>query len=138
MPVNFKQVPDGTSWENQGANVAAADLDGDGSPELIVLRVDHPTPGPNRGFYRVGRRLQQSKYANAIRPTPVLNRGGDFAFDPDGIRDDEHQYGEDANDLQRAKERELRRVRQVVEPIHGLNPKAEFRGPKEERRSRSE
>jgi hypothetical protein len=57
MAVTFKQVPDWTSWENEGANVAAADLDGDGSPELIVLRVDHPTPGPNRGFYRVGRKL---------------------------------------------------------------------------------
>jgi hypothetical protein len=53
----FREVPDWTSWENQGANVAVADLDGDGQPELIILRVDHPTPGPNAGFYRVGRRL---------------------------------------------------------------------------------
>ena len=57
MAVTFNQVPDWTSWENDGANVAAADLDGNGSPELIVLRVDHPTPSPNRGFYRVGRKL---------------------------------------------------------------------------------
>jgi hypothetical protein len=53
----FQTVPEWTSWENQGGNVAAADLDGDGNPELIVLRVDHPTPGPNAGFYRVGRKL---------------------------------------------------------------------------------
>jgi hypothetical protein len=57
MALNFKQVPDWTSVENQGANVAVADLDGDGVPELIVLRVDHPIPGQNGGFYRVGRRL---------------------------------------------------------------------------------
>jgi hypothetical protein len=57
MALNFVGVPDWTSFENQGANVAVADLDHDGLPELIVLRVDHPTPGPNRAFYRVGRRL---------------------------------------------------------------------------------
>ena len=57
MALNFSEVPDWTSWENQGANIAAADLDNDGLPELIVLRVDHPTPGPNRAFYRVGRRV---------------------------------------------------------------------------------
>jgi len=57
MPLTFLPVPDWTSSENQGANIAVADLDKDGLPELIVLRVDHPTQGPNRGFYRVGRRL---------------------------------------------------------------------------------
>ena len=60
MPVTFNTVPDWTSWENQGANIAVADLDGDGSPESIVLRVDHPTPGPNRAFYRIGRKLDSS------------------------------------------------------------------------------
>ena len=57
MALTFFQIPDWTSWENQGANIAAADLDHDGLPELIVLRVDHPTSGPNRGLYRVGRRV---------------------------------------------------------------------------------
>jgi hypothetical protein len=57
MALTFFPVPDWTSSENQGANIAVADLDADGLPELIVLRVDHPTQGPNRGFYRVGRRL---------------------------------------------------------------------------------
>jgi hypothetical protein len=57
MPLTFRPVPDWTSSENEGADIAAVDLDKDGLPELIVLRVDHPTPGPNRGFYRVGRRL---------------------------------------------------------------------------------
>jgi hypothetical protein len=57
MPLTFLQVPDWASWENEGANIAVVDLDQDGVPELIVLRIDHPAPGPNRGFYRVGRRL---------------------------------------------------------------------------------
>jgi len=57
MALNFQQVPEWTSFENQGANIAVADLDSDGIPELIVLRVDHPTPGQNGGFYRVGKRL---------------------------------------------------------------------------------
>lgn len=57
MALTFFPVPDWASSENQGANIAVADLDKDDLPELIVLRVDHPTPGPNRGFYRVGRRL---------------------------------------------------------------------------------
>jgi hypothetical protein len=57
-PWNF--VPDWRSFENQGGGIAAADLDGDGRPELIVLRLDHRTPGPNRGFYRVGKALDDT------------------------------------------------------------------------------
>jgi hypothetical protein len=58
MPTAFNQVPDWTSWKNDGGGVAAADLDHDGNPELIALRVDRPTPGPNRACYRGGRRLE--------------------------------------------------------------------------------
>lgn len=57
MPPTVTLVPDWQSWENQGAGVALADLDRDGRPELLVLRIDHPVPGPNVGFYRVGRTL---------------------------------------------------------------------------------
>src|SRR5437870_292178 len=57
MALIFNQVPEWTSFENQGANVEVADLDKDGVPELIVLRVDHPALGPNLGFYRVGQRM---------------------------------------------------------------------------------
>ncbi len=57
-------VPDWTSFENQGGGIATADLDGDGQPELIVLRVDHPMPGPNRGFYRVGKALDATATVN--------------------------------------------------------------------------
>ncbi len=57
MASSWNQVPNWTSFENQGGGVAVVDLDGDGRPELIVLRVDHPTPGPNQAFYRVGKSL---------------------------------------------------------------------------------
>jgi hypothetical protein len=57
VALSFRPVPDWTSSENQGANIAVADLDKDGRPELIVLRVDNPITGPHRGFYRVGRQL---------------------------------------------------------------------------------
>ena len=57
MAITFSPVPDWTSWTNQGANVAVADLNHDGSPELIILRVDHPVAGPNRGFYRIGKKM---------------------------------------------------------------------------------
>jgi Domain of unknown function (DUF1929) len=55
--VNFHVIPDWISSENGGANIAVADLDNDGSPELIILRVDAPGIGANRGFYRIGKGL---------------------------------------------------------------------------------
>ncbi len=49
-------VPDWKFWENQGAGVAVGDVDGDGTPELLVLAVDDPV-GKNGGYYSVGWRL---------------------------------------------------------------------------------
>jgi hypothetical protein len=46
-------VPDWRFWENQGAGIAVADLDGDGVAELVVLAVDN-TQGQNGGYYSVG------------------------------------------------------------------------------------
>src|SRR4051794_13854578 len=60
MVLSFAAVPDWSSWDNQGANVAVASLANDGTRDLIVLRVDHPLPGPNRAFYRVGHELTEN------------------------------------------------------------------------------
>ncbi|MFD0453401.1 FG-GAP repeat domain-containing protein [Rhodococcus aetherivorans] len=45
-------VPDWYGWENQGADIAIADLDG--LPTLVVFVVDNP-PGQNSGQFRLGR-----------------------------------------------------------------------------------
>lgn len=50
-------VPDWRFWENQGAGLAVADLDGDGRPELLVFAVDNPT-GQNAGYYSIGWHLE--------------------------------------------------------------------------------
>ncbi|MFI9406341.1 galactose oxidase-like domain-containing protein [Nocardia sp. NPDC052316] len=55
-------VPDWYGWENQGAGLAVADLDGDGRPELIVFTVDNPVEG-NVGVYTIGWGLDGSGHA---------------------------------------------------------------------------
>ena len=47
----WQTVPDWPFWENQGADCAVADVDGDGSLELVLLVVDNPA-GRNAGLYR--------------------------------------------------------------------------------------
>src|SRR5690242_16842923 len=56
MPKNYLEIPDWFTFENQGGNIAAADLNGNGQQDLVVLMVDNP-PGKNRGLYRIGRDL---------------------------------------------------------------------------------
>ena len=60
-------VPDWFFWENQGVGLAVADLDGDGTPELVVLAVDSPA-GQNGGYYSVGWRLTDGRAADGWGP----------------------------------------------------------------------
>jgi FG-GAP repeat len=47
-------VPGWFGNEGQAGSIAAADIDGDGKPELIVFHIDDPSGG-NHGYYRIGR-----------------------------------------------------------------------------------
>jgi len=49
----IKAVPGWFGWENQGAGVALADINGNGSQDLIVYHIDNPG-GENHGYYRIG------------------------------------------------------------------------------------
>ncbi len=48
-----KRVPGWFGAENQGGGIALADVNGSGTPDLIVFHVDNPG-GENAGYYRVG------------------------------------------------------------------------------------
>ncbi len=56
MPIDYLQIPNWFSVENQGGGVSVADLTGTGRQDLVVLMVDSP-PGLNRGLFRIGRDL---------------------------------------------------------------------------------
>jgi hypothetical protein len=58
---DWAAVPNWISWRDQGGAITVADLDGSGTPALIVFHIDdfhtgNPT-SPNKGFYRVARGL---------------------------------------------------------------------------------
>ncbi|WP_067813729.1 galactose oxidase-like domain-containing protein [Nocardia inohanensis] len=79
-------VPDWYGWENQGAGITAADLDGDGRPELLVCAIDNPG-GANSGVYTIGWGLDGSGHAldgwSGWTATPwdfVENQGAAVAF----------------------------------------------------------
>jgi hypothetical protein len=60
-------VADWYFWENQGAGIAVADLDGEGTPELVVMAVDNPQ-GQNGSYYSVGWRLEAGRPADGWGP----------------------------------------------------------------------
>ena len=49
-------VPDWFSEDNQGVDLAIADLNNSGRPDLILFQIDSPF-GENGGYYRIGRDL---------------------------------------------------------------------------------
>jgi hypothetical protein len=57
MATPFIPVPDWFPWENQGADIAVADINGDGQLDLVVFQIDDPA-GENVGLYRIGWTLQ--------------------------------------------------------------------------------
>ncbi|MEO6503391.1 MAG: VCBS repeat-containing protein [Jatrophihabitantaceae bacterium] len=60
MQSNFTAVPDWFPWENAGASVALADLEGDGRLDVLLLMIDEETTGQNAGYFRVGRGLDDT------------------------------------------------------------------------------
>jgi len=55
----IKAVPGWFGAENQGAGVALADINGNGSQDLIVYHIDNPG-GENHGYYRIGWNLNSA------------------------------------------------------------------------------
>jgi hypothetical protein len=49
----LKAVPGWFGAEDQGADIALADVSGNGLPDLVVFHVDNPG-GENHGYYRIG------------------------------------------------------------------------------------
>jgi peptidoglycan hydrolase-like protein with peptidoglycan-binding domain len=66
-------VPGWFGWENQGAGIAVADIDRNGTLDLLVFHVDNPG-GENHGYYRIGKSLSTAGVVTggwgAVTPTP--------------------------------------------------------------------
>src|SRR6266511_1918093 len=76
-------IPDWFSRENQYGSIALADLDGDGSMELLVLMVDE-LPEQNRGLYRIGRMLDANGNVRGGW-TPWIDVPDWFSWDNQGV-----------------------------------------------------
>ena len=69
----MRAVPGWFGSENQGADIAMADINGNGRPDLVVFHVDNPG-GDNHGYYRVGWNLNVTGNVTGgwsnIKPVP--------------------------------------------------------------------
>ena len=69
----IRAVPGWFGAEDQGADIAIADISGNGRPDLVVFHIDNPG-GDNHGYYRIGWNLD--RYGNVtggwskIMPVP--------------------------------------------------------------------
>jgi predicted Zn-dependent protease len=70
---NVKPVPGWFGAENQGAGIALADINGNGTPDLVVFHIDNPG-GENHGYYRIGWNLNANGDVtggwSAVKPVP--------------------------------------------------------------------
>ena len=79
-------IPGSFGTESHGGDITAADIDGNGQPDLIVYHIDSPGGG-NRGFYRIGWNLNRLGGIDGGWTTPTLipgwfgtqNHGGGIA-----------------------------------------------------------
>lgn len=71
-------IPGGWGHSTQGGDVALADLDGNGSPELLVAHIDMPA-GDNQAFYRIGWNLDDEGQATGGWTDPPIAVAGWFS-----------------------------------------------------------
>jgi hypothetical protein len=78
------QIPDWFSFNNEGGNVAVADLTGTGAQDLLVITIDHPGGQPNRGIFRIGHAMDgQGKVTGGW--TPWIDVPNWFSFENQGV-----------------------------------------------------
>jgi len=75
-------VPGWFGSEDQGADIAIADISGNGRPDLVVFHVDNPG-GDNHGYYRVGWNLNASGNVTGGW-SPILSVPGWFGWEDQG------------------------------------------------------
>jgi Domain of unknown function (DUF1929) len=78
------QIPDWFSFDNEGGNVAVADLTGTGVQDLLVITVDHPGGQPNRGIFRVGHAMDAAGNVTGGW-TPWIDVPDWFSFENQGV-----------------------------------------------------
>lgn len=74
-------VPGWFGAANQGADIALADISGNGRPDLVVFHVDNPG-GENHGYYRIGWNLNNNGVPTAW--SSIMNVPGWFGAEDQG------------------------------------------------------
>jgi hypothetical protein len=75
-------VPGWFGAEDQGADIAITDINGNGRPDLVVFHIDNPG-GENHGYYRIGCDLD--RYGNVTAGwTPIKSVPGWFGAEDQG------------------------------------------------------